>query len=192
MKLVRCLESLGALVLAIVFAAGARAADLSEAVILVASDSLTGSAFQQTVILAAPLPKGGHFGFIVNRPTGVRLESLFPEQTSTRNVVDPVYAGGPAMPRALFAVTRNMPHNGGQVLSPMPGLAVVIDADTVDRIIETRPNDARYFMGLMIWAPDELEDQIDRGAWDLRPADIDTALPASAPGLWKSLSGITV
>jgi putative AlgH/UPF0301 family transcriptional regulator len=150
MKLVRYLESFGGLVLVLAFATAASAADLSEAVILVASDRLTGSPFQQTVILAAPLPQGGHFGFIVNRPTTVKLESLFPEQTSTHNVVDPVYAGGPAMPRAVFAVTRNAPHDGGQVLSPMPGLAVVIDADTVDRIIETRPNDARYFMGLMI------------------------------------------
>jgi hypothetical protein len=39
---------------------------------------------------------------IVNRPTGVKLESLFPEQSSTHNVV------------------------GGEVLSPMPGLALVI------------------------------------------------------------------
>jgi putative AlgH/UPF0301 family transcriptional regulator len=191
MKLVRGLESLAVLVLA-VFASAASAADLSEAVILVASDRLSGSPFQQTVILAAPLPQGGHFGFIVNRPTGVKLESLFPEQASTHNVVDPVYAGGPAMPRVVFAVTRSAPHDGGQVLSPMPGLAIVIDADTVDRIIETRPNDARYFMGLMIWAPDELEDQIDQEAWDIRPADIDTALPASAPGLWKSLSATMV
>jgi putative AlgH/UPF0301 family transcriptional regulator len=192
MKLVRCLESFGGLVLVFAFAAAASAADLSEAVILVASNSLTGSPFQQTVILAAPLPQGGHFGFIVNRPTGVKLESLFPEQASTHNVIDPVYAGGPAMPRAVFAVTRKAPHGGGEVLSPMPGLALIIDAESVDRIIETTPNDARYFIGLMIWAPDELEDQIDQGAWDVRPADVDTALPESAPGLWKSLGGTRV
>jgi hypothetical protein len=44
----------------------------------------------------------------------------------------------------------------------------------------------------MIWAPQELDERIDRGAWDLRPADVDTVLPASASGLWKSLSGVMV
>jgi len=169
-----------------------RAADLSQAVILVASDSLAGSPFEQTVIVAAPLPQGGHVGFIVNRPTGVKLETLFPEQAATHNVVDPVYAGGPAMSRAVFAVTRKAPDNTADVLPLMPGLVAVIDAGTVDHIIETTPNDARYFVGLMVWAADELEGQVDAGAWDIRPADVDSVLPANAKGLWKSLTGTPV
>lgn len=44
-----------------------------------------------------------------NRPTSVKLETLFPEQASTHNVVDPVYAGGPVLSRAVFAVTRKAP-----------------------------------------------------------------------------------
>ena len=193
--LVRCLQSLATLlVLFVALTGAARAADLSQAVILVASERLAGSPFEQTVILAAPLPQGGHVGFVVNRPTGVKQETLFPEQASTHNVVDPVYAGGPMMPGAVFAVTRKAPESdaAGNVLSLMPGLVVVVDSETVDHIIETTPNEARYFVGLMVWAPDELDEQIDQGAWDVRPADVDTVLPASAPGLWKSLSGIMV
>ena len=71
----------------------------------------------------------------------------------------------------------------------MPGLAVVIDSATVDRIIETTPNDARYFVGLMLWGPDDLEDEIRDGAWEVRPADIDTVLRTNSNGLWKSLEG---
>lgn len=168
------------------------AADLSRAVILVASERLAGSPFEQTVVLATPLPQGGHFGFVVNRPSGVKLEILFPEQAAAHNVVDPVYVGGPMFPRSIFALTRKAPDDARNVLSPMPGLVVVIDGDAVDRIIETTPNDARYFMGLMVWAPGELEEEIDMGAWDTRPADVDTALPSSSPGLWQSLSGIMI
>jgi putative transcriptional regulator len=170
----------------------ARAVDLSQAVILVASNRLAGSIYEQTVILAAPLPEGGHLGFIVNRPTEVKLETLFPEQPSTRNVADPVYAGGPVLSNAVFAVTRKAPENNGNFFSPMPGLVVVIDATTVDRIIETTPNDARYFVGLMFWVPGDLEDEIRNGAWEVRPADVDTVLRANSSELWKSLEGITV
>src|SRR4030095_3466074 len=101
MKPVRCLQSLGALLVLFAGVTGAaRAVDLSQAVILVASDRLKGSLYEQTVVLAAPLPQGGHLGFVVNRPTSVKLETLFPEQPSTHNVVEPVYAGGPALSRS--------------------------------------------------------------------------------------------
>ena len=192
-RLLRCLQSFGALL--VLFAAmtgAARAVDLSQAVILVASGRLAGSIYEQTVILAAPLPQGGYLGFVVNRPTSVKLENLFPEQASTRNVVDPVYAGGPVLSGAVFAVTRKAPDNNGNFFYLMPGLGVVIDGATVDRIIETTPNDARYFVGLMFWAPDELEDEIRDGAWEVRPADVDTVLRSNSTGLWKSLRGTMV
>src|ERR1700682_6246946 len=192
-RLVRSLKSFGALLVLFAGLTGAaRAVDLSQAVILVASERLAGSPFEQTVILAAPLPQGGHVGFVVNRPTSVKLETLFPKQASTHNVIEPVYAGGPVLSRAVFAVTRKAPDNSGAVLPLMPGLVMLIDGEAVDRIIETTPNDARYFVGLMIWAPDELDEEINQGAWDVRPADVDTVLPASVPGLWKSLSGIMI
>jgi len=192
-RLVRCLQSFGAfLVLLAGMTGAARAVDLSQAIILVASNRLAGSIYEQTVILAAPLPQGGHLGFVVNRPTSMKLESLFPEQASTRNVVDPVYAGGPMLSNAVFAVMRKAPDNNGNFLPLMPGLVVAIDGATVDRIIETTPNDARYFVGLMFWAPDDLDDEIRNGAWEVRPADVDTVLRANSPGLWKALEGTTV
>ena len=40
----------------------------------------------------------------------------------------------------------------------------------VDRVIETAPNDARYFAGLMLWRAGELEDEIREGYWSVRPA----------------------
>ena len=192
-RLARCLQSFGAfLVLFAGMTAAARAVDLSQAVILVASNRLAGSIYEQTVILAAPLPQGGHLGFVVNRPTNMKLESLFPDQASTHNVVEPVYAGGPILPRAVFAVMRKAPDNNGAFLPLMPGLVIAIDGATVDRIIETTPNDARYFVGLMFWAPDDLEDEIRDGAWEVRPADVDTVLRANSTGLWKSLRGTMV
>ena len=47
----------------------AYAADLSQPVLLVASQHLAGSPFEQTVVVATSMPDGGHVGFIVNRPT---------------------------------------------------------------------------------------------------------------------------
>jgi len=165
----------------------ARAADLSQAVVLIASDALNDSPLEQTVVFAAPLPNGGHIGFIVNRPTTLKLETLFPEQAPARNVTEPVYAGGPVLPRAIFALTRNVPDGAASAIPLIPGVVAVLDGASVDLVIETTPNAARYFVGLMLWDPDELEDQIENKLWEVRPADVDTVLPAKAPGLWNSL-----
>jgi putative transcriptional regulator len=169
---------------------GARAADLSQPVMLVASARLADSPYAQSVVLVAPLPNGGHIGFIVNRPTTVKLETLFPEDGPARNVAEPVYLGGPVLPTGLFVLTRNAPEGGTEI--PMaPGLIAVLDGATIDHIIQTAPNDARYFVGLMMWQPDELEDEISQGAWDVRAADADTAFEDPAK-LWKSLQGTLV
>ena len=191
--LARVLRSLAALVALFAGLTGAaHAVDLSKAVILVASERLAGSPYEQTVILAAPLPQGGHLGIVVNRPTGVKLESLLPKQASTHTVVDPVYAGGPMLSSMLFAVTRKAPDGDGSFVSLMPGLVAVMDGATVDRILEKTPNDARYFVGLTLWAPDTLDEEIDNGDWEVRPADVNTVLPADSADLWKSLTGTDV
>ena len=72
----------------------------------------------------------------------------------------------------IFAVTREAPEGDAQVVALMPGLVAVIDGPGVDRVIETMPNDARYFAGLMLWRPGELEDEIRAGVWNVRPASV--------------------
>lgn len=189
----RVLKSLAVLV--VLFAGMsslAGAADLSRAVILVASDRLAGSPFEKTVILATPLPQGGHMGFVVNRPTGVKLESLLPGQESARNVVDQVYAGGPMLDSVVFAVTRKPPADDSKAVPLIPGLVAVMDGETVDHILETSPNDARYFVGLMVWSPGELDEQVGKGAWEVRPASVEAVLPARSTDLWKSLEGTEI
>ena len=113
----------------------ARAADVSQAVILVATPRLEGSPFEEAVVLAAPLPQGGHIGFIVNRPTTVKLERLFPQEAQSRNVAEPVYLGGPVLPNGLFALTRAAPEDGATQVPIVPGLVAVLDGPTIDHII---------------------------------------------------------
>ena len=170
----------------------AHAADLSRAVILVASERLTGSPFEETVILVAPLAQGGHVGIVLNRPTEVKLEELFPEQESTHKVIEPVYAGGPMLTGALYAVTRAAPADNAAFVPLMPGLVAVMDGATVDKIIATTPNDARYFVGLVVWPPEALDNEVQRGAWRVRRADANLVLPARSTGLWESLGGAEV
>ena len=175
------------LVIAAAVSGAARAADLSEPVILVASSALDDTPFQQAVVLATPLDHGGHIGFIINKPTGVKLQELFPDDRAAGKVKESVYLGGPAFLQSVFALTRKPPESAGAGVQLMPGLFAVIDSDAIDRIIATTPNDARFFLGIMVWKPGALEEEVRKSVWELRPADAEVVLHAKSPGLWKSL-----
>lgn len=182
-------RSLG--ILLVVFGYGismVSAADLQRPLTLVASPSLAGSDFRETVLVAAPLPNGMHVGFIVNRPSGVKLAAVFPEHPPSRKVVDPVYVGGPMVPEMVFAVVPEAPKDTDNVLQLMPGVMLVLDAEAIDRIIETAPNDARYFAGLIVWQPGELDEEVRAGAWEVNAADPSAVFSKNPQMLWKTLS----
>jgi putative AlgH/UPF0301 family transcriptional regulator len=184
---------LGILSIVLGCAAGtASAADLSQPITLVSTPQLASSEFRETVLVAAPLPNGMHMGFIVNRPSEVALSTAFPEHAPSSKVVDPVYVGGPFMPEMVFAVMRAAPKDAENVLQLMPGVVLVMNGAAIDRIIETTPNDARYFAGLFVWQPGELAEEVRAGAWEVNPADASTVFSEHPESLWKTLSNGSV
>ena len=188
----RVLNTVGAMLVLIICTTGvAPAADLSQPVTLVATTRLAGSIYDETVLVAAPLPSREHVGFILNRPTRIKLETLFPGHVPSRKVVEPVSLGGPMLSGLIVALTRKAPPKAGTTIPLRSGLVAVIDSEGVDRVIETTPNNARYFAGLVIWAPGELDQEIRDGAWNVRPASADLVFSANPAGLWKELGGGT-
>jgi len=182
--LLRVLLSLTTLAAA-VLAAPAAAQD--EAVILVAHPAFRDADYRHTVLIAAPAPNGGHVGVILNRPTRRTLGTLFPEHEPSKKVVDPVYYGGPFSRGALVALVRaDAPPGTGSVLL-MKNLYLAFRANTIDHVIETTPNEARYFVGYVGWRPGELKSEIDRGLWAVQNADVDMVFRKDTDGLWEEL-----
>jgi len=189
-RLLPDLKSFAALVaIAAVVSGAARAADLSEPVILVASSLLDPTSFQQAVILATPLDDGSHIGFIINKPIGVKLQELLPDDRAAGKVKESVYLGGPVFLPSVLALTRTPPESAGAAVRLMPGLFAVMESDAIDRIIATTPHEARFYLGMMVWEPGALEEEVHQSVWELRPADAEVVLHAKSPGLWKSLRG---
>ena len=189
-RLVPALKTFAAALLGAVACSGAAgAADLLQPMILVASSNLDGSPYERTVVMATPLGDGGHIGFIINMPIGVKLETLVPDDTAAHAVKDSAYVGGPALASVMFAVTRNTPERPDAAIPLMPGLFAVVEKDAIDHIIRTTPNEARYFLGVMVWKPGDLANQVSAKVWAVRPANADMVLRAKSPGLWDSLRG---
>jgi putative transcriptional regulator len=165
--------------------AGAQGQD--DAIILIAHPAFRDLEYRQTVLVAAPAPNGGHVGVILNRPTRRSLGSLFPEHEPSKKVVDPVFYGGPFSRGALVALVRgdNAPGAGSVLL--MKNLYLAFRANTIDHVIETTPNEARYFVGYVGWRPGELRGEIDRGLWSVVNAELEVIFRKDTEGLWEEL-----
>jgi putative transcriptional regulator len=181
--------ALRSLVLLAAFALAAPALSQSQedAILLVAHPAFRDLEYRQTVLIAAPAPNGGHVGVILNRPTKRSLGSLFPEHEPSKKVVDPVYYGGPFSRGALVALVKadNTPGTGAMLL--MKNVYLAFRANTIDHVIETTPNEARYFVGYVGWRPGELKSEIDRGLWSVLDADVEVVFRKDTDGMWEDL-----
>ena len=157
------------------------------AVFLVAAPAFRDPEYRHTVLIAAPTASGGHVGVIINRPTRRSLASLFPEHEPSKKVVEPVFFGGPFSTTALVAVVRSDASPGQGSLMMMSNLYLAINVNTIDRIIEERPNDARYYVGYVGWRPGELRREIDRGLWHVMNPDVGTIFRKDTDSICEEL-----
>jgi putative transcriptional regulator len=171
----------------LLLALSAPALSQDDAIILVAHPAFRDLEYRQTVLIAAPAPSGGHVGVIINRPTRRSLGSLFPEHEPSKKVVDPVFYGGPFSRGALVALVKTDATPGEGSVLLMKNLYLAFRANTIDQVIESKPNEARYFVGYVGWRPGELKSEIDRGLWAVSNVDVDTVFRKDTEGLWEEL-----
>jgi putative transcriptional regulator len=158
-----------------------------DAMLLVAHPALRDLDYRQTVLVAAPAPNGGHVGVILNRPTRRSLSSLFPEHEPSKKVIDPVYYGGPFARDALVALVKTDTALGAGTIPLMKNLQMAFRVNTIDQVIESRPNDARYYVGYVGWRPGELQAEIDRGLWSVMSPDLSVIFRKDMDGLWEEM-----
>ena len=157
------------------------------AVLLVAHPAFRDLDYRQSVLIAAPTPSGGHVGVILNRPTRRSLGSLFPEHEPSKKVAEPVYYGGPFARGALVALVKSDATPGEGSLPLMKNLFIAFRANIIDRVIETTPNQARYYVGYVGWRPGELRNELDRGLWSVLDADVEAVFRKDTEGMWEEL-----
>ena len=171
------------LLLLLLSASFAQAQDLGKPMLLVAQPGMNGP-YSNTALIVVPMGDK-HMGFILNRATETRLASAFPEHGPSKAVTDPIFFGGPEASDALFAV---LPRNPGEPSIHLFGdLWVTGNGKAIDRIIETSPNEARYFAGFVGWLPDELAKEIAQGYWLVGDADPAQIFRKDFNSMWEDL-----
>lgn len=175
-------------ILGLVLAAPAWSADIAvDTVILVAKRALHDRLYGSTILVAKPIGRDRHVGFIVNKPTELTLGKLFPSHAPSQKVIDPVYLGGPSSSSVIFAMVQSKTAPEGRLLKLTSDLYLAYESREVDRIIETQTPHARFFAGMVIWQPGELAQEIRRGLWYVLDAQSELLLRKSTDGLWEDL-----
>lgn len=179
---------LATLAVALAGALTAHAEGADDTLVLVAKRQLKDQLYGSAIIIVKPLGEDRHVGFIINKPTQMTLGKLFPDHGPSQKVVDPVYLGGPFNAQVIFALVQRPDSPGGRSVRIAQDLYLAVDSKVVDRIIEKEPQHARFFAGMVLWKPGELNDEIKRGLWYTLDARTDIVL-RKADGLWEELVG---
>ncbi|HYS56564.1 MAG TPA: YqgE/AlgH family protein [Burkholderiales bacterium] len=165
----------------------AAAAASGEPMLLVAKRSFEDPVYGSTIVLARPVGGGGHVGFIVNKPTKLNLSELFPEHEASKKVADPLFLGGTVDMNLVFALVEEHGSRKDGSIRIAPDLFLAYETKAVDRIIESESDHARFFLGMVVWRPGQLDDELDRGLWYVDEPEAKLVLRRKTDGLWEEL-----
>jgi len=167
---------------------------------LIADLDLSDPSFQRAVVLLLDHSEDGAFGLIINRPLGLTAAQIvqapdevvaFPE----RRGKIPLYGGGPVETQAVFALHSGFP---GVWVSPAvreirPGLWFEPSFPALQPYVsgqapELPPDDIpfiRLYLGYAGWGEDQLETELERGAWQVIEARAPLVFQTPPQDIWK-------
>ena len=162
--------------------------DVAAGSILVASRDMRDPNFEHTVILVVSGDDDGVMGLVLNRRTNVAVSRVFDAWKEARGHSEPVFLGGPVEPMGALALIRSRANlaNAHRVLADIHL--------TTERtlLIRNLPASAaleksRIYMGYTGWAPEQLDNEIELGAWHVFPGNPDVVFDPDPETLWDRM-----
>jgi len=153
--------------------------------LLVAAPPLSDPNFDRTVIFMLDHNEGGALGLVINRPSG----EMDIEIDAWAHLIQPriLYRGGPVEPQALIGLglVPNITPDG-QIVESVECIEPV-DLDEDPSLMTTAPSKVRVFNGYAGWGPQQLDGELDMGAWIVLPALASDVFTDEPDGLWRAV-----
>jgi len=165
---------------------------LGKAILLVARPGLGDPFFKESVVLMFPpsvkIEDDLIVGLIVNKPTHVTLGDVFPEEKALKDRTDTTYFGGPVEPRVPGVVFRSSKADKPAV-QLFEDVYVSFDLDDMKGRLkgQEKTPDLRLFVGRAQWAPAQLQNEMNLGAWYGLPVDASLVFNTNPQYLWHKL-----
>ena len=131
--------------------------------LLIAAPSLF-DYFRRSVVLLIDHSEEGAMGVVLGRESETRVADAVPDLAALAGEDAHVHLGGPVSPESVVAL--------GEFEDPeQAGLQVVAGTGTIDPDhLEVEVRRLRVYAGYAGWAPGQLEDEVEQGAWIVEPA----------------------
>lgn len=183
-------------------------ATLSTPVLLLAMPQVLDPFFHRSVVLLVRHEDEGSLGFIVNRPTGIKVnEILKGMEVDWHGREDAVaHFGGPVQPNlgtVLFGPASRPPAPGADADAPaapagagdfegeatsevLAGVSLTQHIGDLSRLAESPPERFRLFLGYAGWGSGQLIEEILRNDWLTAPARGDLIFAPDPDRVWSA------
>jgi putative transcriptional regulator len=165
--------------------------DLITPVLLMAMPQVLDPFFHRSVVLLLHHEAEGSLGFIVNRPTGIRVSEILKGMDVEWGGLDETvaYFGGPVQPNlgtVLFAPVLPDGDEQDTATQIVPGVALTQHIGDLSRLAEGPTDRFRLLLGYAGWGEGQLMDEILRNDWLTAPVDGDLIFAADPEQLWAA------
>ena len=155
---------------------------------LVAMPQVQDPFFRQSVVLLLAHTEEGSFGFIVNRPTGLKLTEILEGMgIDWQGAADAeAFLGGPVQPETGTVLFEGAPP--GRVVvehEVVPGVHLSQQLGDLEVLAAAPPERFRLLLGYAGWGEGQLEAEIRRNDWLIAPADPGLVFGADPDESWR-------
>jgi putative transcriptional regulator len=154
--------------------------------ILVSLPPLNDKFFGKSVVMLAEHGPDGSFGFIVNKPARIKLNTL----TSEFGDFDAeIFLGGPVHVDNIFYVHSKGEKIGGS-LKIIDGVFWGGDIEDIRNLISIGAltnNDIRFYAGYSGWQPKQLDQEMDENSWIVLNGQKNHVFETRPTNLWKKI-----
>jgi putative transcriptional regulator len=163
--------------------------DLITPVLLMAMPQVLDPFFHRSVVLLLHHEDEGSFGFIVNRPTGIKVSEILKGMDVGWEGRDETvaYFGGPVQPQlgtVLFSPI--LPESGPDdpATEVAPGVALTQHIGDLSRLAESPPDQFRLLLGYSGWGEGQLMAEILRNDWLTAPVSSELIFAPDPEQVW--------
>jgi putative transcriptional regulator len=153
--------------------------------LLVAAPPLVDPNFDRTVVYLLEHGSEGALGLVLNRPGDTELREALPDWSALAAEPPVVFAGGPVSPESVIALARSEVTDEREGWVPVGNGVGTVDLARAPEDVPVVLEGVRVFVGYAGWAPDQLEEELEHGAWFVVDADLDDVFGAHPRDLWR-------
>ncbi len=161
--------------------------------LLVATPKLGDPNFRRTVVLIVEHGQDeGSLGVVLNRPTEVSVSQILPPWSELVSGPSVVFQGGPVALDSALALA-SVPGEGEPLGwrridgSPAVSRVGLVDLDAPPELLAAEISQLRVFAGYAGWSSEQLESEIDEGAWYVVPAESGDPFADDPDELWRGV-----